>query len=311
MNSDRRIRSDWFDLRQVYDNLKNLHEYLGIDSSHLNNAREELRLSVETGLLQYKHVQLGLTVEFIETLKYDTRHFNQLEYQCIRTTLLLFVILIQRLLVFGIIPLSQPNTPPPVEDGKAQGKDIKQIMEELRRKAMTDPAFAQRNEVKSILLQFKIYQKELEEMQRLKAKVPKEKLSPLLINFQKTFTERNRKIRENYSIVMTKEHETSPTTIPPGNLKKYQLKTMAPLLIKQGEEASRLRSRFQIAQEERYNTRKIFDKALKIVENLRETFSEEEALMGRWEPAPMGAALVSKGFAKELNLCLEKLLTTV
>ncbi len=309
MDIDKRIHSDWFELRQIYDNVFTLDEYLHLENSTLKSAQEELRLSVEEGLLQYKTALLSGAQEFIEALKFDTRHFDQLENQTTKISLLLFIILIQRLFATGNTALSRQEQTESSVNEEMKEKDLKVIMEELRKMAADDPSFTQRQEVKTILLQFRIYQKELEELKKLKANIPKDKLPSLLANFQKTFSVINQKIQDNYNKIMEEEIRVEVTAPPPGDLRNYQLKEMAPLMLKQGEAASKLRSMFQFAKEERYNTRDIFSNSLKEIETLRSLFVQERGLMGRWEQKADGAILVSKGFSEEVTIRLGKLLS--
>lgn len=309
MDIDKRIHSDWFELRQVYDNVYTLDEYVRLETPLLSEAKERLRLSVEEGLLQYKFALLGDAEEFLEALKFDTRHFDQLKNQTQKISLLLFLILIQRLFVTGSTALRRQEPTESLVNEEIKEKDLKVIMAELRNMAAEDPAFTQRPEVKTILLQFRIYQKELEELKKLKTNIPKEKLPAFLANFQKTFNEINRKIQDNYNNLMEEETRVEIAPPSPGDLRKYTLKEMAPLMLKEGETAARLRSMFQFAKEERYNTRDIFSNALKVIETLKALLVQERAMMSRWEPAPEGAILVSKGFSEEMIIRLGKLIS--
>jgi hypothetical protein len=307
-DSARRIHSDWFELKEVYDNIFSLDDYLKLETSLLEEARTGLRLSVEEGVLQYKGQLLRAAREFIEALKFDTRHLDQLPRQSRQMSLLLFIILIQRLFTTGQVALSKQE---PVDNSVAEEmdeKDIKVIMEELRKMAAADPDFSQRQEVKTILLQFKIYQKELEDLNKLKTSIPREKLPGLTANFQKTFEEINRKIQDNYNQIIQEKIKAVQPPPAPGDLKQYKLNELTPILLKQGETAAKLRTLFLFAGEERFNTRELFETALTITSQLNELFRLERGLMARWEPHQGGEVLVAKRFSEELILRLGKLI---
>jgi hypothetical protein len=307
-DSARRIHSDWFELKEVYDNIFSLDDYLKLETSLLEEARTGLRLSVEEGVLQYKGQLLRAAREFIEALKFDTRHLDQLPRQSRQMSLLLFIILIQRLFTTGQVALSKQE---PVDNSVAEEmdeKDIKVIMEELRKMAAADPDFSQRQEVKTILLQFKIYQKELEDLNKLKTSIPREKLPGLTANFQKTFEEINRKIQDNYNQIIQEKIKAVQPPPAPGDLKQYKLNELTPILLKQGETAAKLRTLFLFAGEERFNTRELFETALTIPSQLNELFRLERGLMARWEPRQGGEVLVAKRFSEELILRLGKLI---
>ncbi len=307
-DSARRIHSDWYELKEVYDNIFSLDEYLKLETPLLEEAKNALRLSVEEGVLQYKGHLLRTSREFIEALKFDTRHLDQLPRQSRLMSLLLFIILIQRLFTTGQVPLSKPE---PVDNSMVQEmdeKDIKVIMEELRKMAAADPTFSQRQEVKTILLQFKIYQKELEDLNKLKATIPREKLPGLTANFKRTFEEINRKIQDNYNQIIQEKIKAVQPPPAPGDLKQYKLNELTPLLVKQGETASKLRSLFLFAGEERFNTRELFESALTITSQLEELVRWDRTQMSRWEPRPGGEVVVAKRFSEELIIRLGKLI---
>lgn len=307
-DSARRIHSDWFELKEVYDNIFSLDDYLKLNTSLLEEARNSLRLSVEEGVLQYKGQLLRAAREFIEALKFDTRHLDQLPRQSHQMSLLLFIILIQRLFTTGQVALSKPDQGSNSVAEEMDEKDIKVIMEELRKMAAADPDFSQRQEVKTILLQFKMYQKELEDLNKLKTSIPREKLPGLTANFQKTFEEINRKIQDNYNQIIQEKIKAVQPPPAPGDLRQYKLNELTPLLLKQGETAAKLRTLFLFAGEERFNTRELFETALTITSQLNELFRLERGLMARWEPREGGEVLVAKRFSEELILRLGKLI---
>jgi len=174
--------------------------------------------------------------------------------------------------------------------------------------AAEDPTFTQKQEVKNILLQFKIYQKELEEVRRLKANIPKDKLPAFLANFQKTYKEINRKVQDNYNQIIGEEIQSELPPPPPGDLRKYNLKQAEKILIQECEIMSKLRSQFLFADAERYNTRDIFESALSDMNQLKSLINKEKGLFSLWETAHDGATVVAKGFSEELILRLGRLL---
>lgn len=303
----KRIHSDWYEIRQVYDNVFDLDAYLKLDNNLLKGAQSGLRLSVEEGVIQYKIDIITQAQEFIEALKFDTRHFDDIHGKVAEVSTLLFVTLIQRLFTSGL-SLSRQAEVEPEAMNEVKEKDIKVIMEELKAMAAEDPNFIQRQEVKNILLQFKIYQKELEEVRRLKANIPKEKLPAFLANFQKIYKEINRKVQDNYNQIIGEEIQTELPPPPPGDLRKYNLKQAEKILSQEGEIISKLRSQFLFADAERYNTRDIFESALADMNLLRSIVAKEKGLYGLWEPINDGATVVAKGFSEELILRLGRLL---
>ena len=302
---ERKIHGDWFEIKEIIDEVFEIDEYLDLSGSEMKPLINELRLSVESGILEYKRSVAQKIGDFIESMNFDTKQFAQVENHALILTKLLYTILIERLFASGhLVPGKQEKEEMHLEE-KMQEKDIKAIMAELQTMVKEDPELVKRNEVKTILLQFKMYQKELAEMNKLKDNIPKEKLPAFLGNFKNTIAGLTKKIQDNYNQIMEEKAavETKPD-LPKGDLRKYNLSRLAPILLSQAEAVSKIRSRMIFAGEERYHTREAFRPIFSLLEEFRKLIRKEEEHFAAMELRE--ASLIGKSFSMEIIRRIEK-----
>jgi len=302
--------SDWFEIRENYDNVFSLDEYLDLPTPELTSLARELRLSVEEGALEYKRKMISLCQNFIESLRYDTRQFSEIGQYALSSTKLVYVILLQRLFAHGQLTPGKSEKESEELQEEFQEKDIKTIMKELQALVREEPSLTQKQEVKNILLQFKIYQKELEEMNKLRANIPKEKLPAFLTNFKNTIDGITRKVQDNYNRLLKEKSAPAATVYPRGDVRFYSLSPLGPVFQKQAETASRIRSHFLFAKNERFNTREIFQTTSGMLTELKDTLGVEEARYRQMEPGDDLRIQLIRSFTAEVIRRIEKNIST-
>lgn len=312
MELDKYVHSDWFEIREKYDNVFSLDEYMDLTVPQLEEIIQSIRLSVEEGVLEYKRMIISRILSFIESLKFDTKQFAEIGDYALLSTKLLYVILLQRLFSTGqIVPGRQEKEKDPEEmEEQYKEKDIKTIMSELSSMVKEDAALIQKQEVKNILLQFKIYQKELEEMNKLKNNIPKEKLPSFLNNFKNTIDGITKKVQDNYSRILKEKSAPAAPVFGRGDLRAHSLSGLTTVFQKQAELGSKIRSRFLFARNERYNTREIFEAATALLSELKDTIKIEESRYRTMAPSESSEILLAKSFSVELVRRIEKNIAT-
>ena len=307
---DKIVHSNWFEIREKYDNIFSIDEYFNLSVPELNDLVQSLRLSVEDGVLEFKRKTISQCLNFIESLKYDTKQFAQIGSYALASTRLLYIILIQRLFANGqLTPGKQEKDQNDLQE-EFKEKDIKTIMSELQTMVKEDQSLTQKQEVKNILLQFRIYQKELEEMNKLKNNIPKEKLPSFLQNFKNTIDGITGKVQDNYNRLLKEKSAPAAPVFSKGDVRRYALRSLSPAFQKQAETASRIRSRFLYARNERYNTREIFEASLSLFSEFRDTLNVEEALYKQLEPEDSFRVQLIRTFTNELIRRIEKNIST-
>ena len=302
---DRKIHGDWFETKEIMDDVFSLDEYFNLSSLEMTSLINDLRLAVESGILEYKRSVILKTCEFIESMNFDTKQFVLLDKTVLGFSKMLYVVLVERLFTTGHLTTGKQEKEKKELNEEMQEKDIKTIMTELQEMVKKEPALVQRSEVKNILLQFKMYQKELTEMNKLKDNIPKEKMAAFLGNFKNTIDGLTKKIQINFNQILAEKTmvDTAPSFLK-GDLRKYNISILTPLVLKQAEIISEIRSRMDFASSEKYHTRDALAPVTGLLEELKALIRKEEEHFAALELRE--AALLGKSFSTAIIKRFEK-----
>ncbi len=307
----KKIAGDWFDIRESMDNPDSLERYLGLTGALLRKTATDIRLSVEEGIVEFKRGRIIAVYNFIESFKYDSRGFDDLSGLGADMTALLFAVLMQRLIATGDIKRRQATHPEGSGEAAQQeqppsGPEIKEVIAFIGERMKKDPGFATLPEVKNILMQVKIYQKEFATFNELKANILPEKAKSFAENFRNTFANITKKIQENYTAIIAQEERDTRKAPPVGLLDRHELNQMAPLLLSQAKEISGVRSTLLFAGKERYKTRDILATVAGQRDAILSLFSQEMERYGVLEPFGNGARGLARAIGDEVVRVIEK-----
>lgn len=252
----KKIRGDWFDLKQIADEPFELEEYFSFGIKRLQAVAEELRLAVEQGITEYKTRKLSGLYAFLDSYKYDSKGFDALSHHGKAFSELLYVTMLQRLIATGVIKV-RDSRGRQGQEGAPQPK-VKEIMQDVQERLSKNPDLRKNESVKNILMQMSIYRNELTRMKELEPKIPPERKAHFLANFRNSFLEITGKIQEHYRAITSEDQKQAASEIGETDpLKRYNLKPLGKLLLNQAAEISELRSTLDFAISERYKTRDI------------------------------------------------------
>jgi len=252
---DRRISGDWIALKEKLNDPHALLDAFGITAAELRAECERLRLSVESGIVEYKRSRLAPVLSGLETARFRTLAIDEISAHERDLTLLALTVLIQRLLATGQVATSKPPEVKP--DFGVDGMQVNVILSDVNSRIKTDPALRANPAVKNILVQVQLYKRENEKMRELLPTIKREMRAAFLGNFAQTFNGITESIRRNYATLLAEEAEAEKSAHPAFSLALVPLKSMAPLLAEQAREICRMRSTLAHAREDKYKTREI------------------------------------------------------
>jgi hypothetical protein len=252
---ERRITGDWYDLREAGKDQYALIEFLGFSSQDLGRLAEELRSAVEEGLIEYKDMILRRAFITLEAVQFQSVRFEELQAREQPLKDLVFVVLLQRLLCTGVIPL------PKSKEGEGLSPDdldVSSVITEVRNRIKRDPSFQTHPAVKNIFVQVALYQKEKKKMEELLPMIQPEKMDVFRANFGATFKRIFDSIKKNYSdILIEEESRRLDRENKRDLLHRVPLKDLAPFLQNQAQSVCRICSTLTYAREDKYKTRGI------------------------------------------------------
>ncbi len=250
---DRRVSGDWIDLREAGADPYTLSTFLGVSAPRMERLAAELQAAVDVGLPEYKRTVLGPVFLGLEEMQYQSRTLEQLAAQDDPLTALVFLVMLQRMLCAGAIPLSRGRAAEAVD---TRGIGVNQIIAEVKQRIQRSPDFQKHPAVKNILMQVAIYQRERRKMAELLPAIKEEKRDTFKQNFHRTFQRVFDSIRRNYADILAEEQTRKQARRSEGELlRRLPLKELVPVLTDQARGVSRLRSTLAFAREDKYKTR--------------------------------------------------------
>jgi hypothetical protein len=252
---EKRISGDWIDIRAAASDLHQLLDLMKLSPPQIRSTVEKLRFSVEQGVIEFKRTLLSPVLSVLETARYKTLESAEIAEQERALTVLLFVVLAQRLISMETIPLARG--PEAKREFGIADMPVNVILSDMNSRIKADPAMRMRPEFKNILMQVQLYRKENQKLKELLPTIKPEMRTAFLGNFTKTFGEIIGSIRRNYVAILQAEAEADTARQAGFSLTRLPLKELGPLLMDQAKEFSRMRSILGFAKDEKYKTREI------------------------------------------------------
>lgn len=299
---EKKITGDWFDIKSLVEDIRELEEYLSLTAEDFESAAGNVRLSVEEGITEYKRKILLPIFSFAESLKYDSKGFDTLIQQADNLSPLIYIILLQRLIARGSLPLKKEEIS--LDENRQLG--IKEIIQDVNDRIKDDQSVAMHQSIKNILTQVNLYKKELEEMKKLLPNIPKEKAEAFSENFKKTFNQINSRIEDNYSAFIREEIQKHHESLKTNPLTYTDLKSLGKLYIEQAQTVSKIRSTLTFAEEEGFRTRAALVGIDKEKEILLHPFEKEMSEYEKLTASKETAVKLSKAFGSEIIYNLNK-----
>ncbi len=253
----RRISGDWIALKDRMNDFPAILEEFGARASELREEIQLLRLSVESGIVEYKRSRLAPVLSGLETARFRTLALEEIAVHERDLTLLLLTVLVQRLLALTLLPTQKPAEEKP-EFG-VEGLQVNAILSDIGSRIKADPSLRTNSAVKNILVQYKLLKKENEKMRELLPMIKNDMKPAFLGNFTKTFNGIAESIRRNYDALLQEEAAAEKPAHPAFSLALVPLKGLAPLLLEQAKELCRAKSTLAYAREDKYKTRGILE----------------------------------------------------
>jgi hypothetical protein len=269
---EKRISGDWIDLKEKSNELHSLLESLAIPAHEIRGASTRLRYCVEQGVVEFKRTFLSPVLVALETARYKSLAGDEMVAQEKNLSVLLLVILVQRLLSADLHPLSR--APEEKRDYGAHSLQVGVILADVNERIKRNPALRAHAAIKNILMQVQLYNRENQKMKELLPTIKPEMRTSFLANFTRTFEEIIGSIRRHYGAILQEEATAEKARQEGFSLSLVPLKDLAPLCASQAREVARFRSTLAHAREEKYKTReslvRLYDgrqAVLKLIEN--------------------------------------------
>jgi hypothetical protein len=311
----RRIRGDWFQIREASDDIHKLEDVFSFSLEELKRMVENVRLSVEQGITEYKTVELSAIYSYLESLQYDSRGLDALTEKARGFSFLLYAVLIQRLITNGSIKIKSSFEHE--NSGKSEGMaasrlDMKEILQEIQQRIAKKPEVRQHPAVTNIFMHVNRYKRELANMKKLAPNILPEKQQAFYANFKNTFNTITQKIQDNYNELLSEDRsEIAKEMAPTHPLKRYDLTPFEKLFFEQAKEFSLIRSTLVFAGQERYKTRDILASIVERKERVSMLVATEERKYAELTGQSNNGRSFSRAFGTEIITVLNRQITRI
>lgn len=301
----RKIKHDWYDVQEAAEDPDELEKLFSFQKSEVEEMVEDLRMSVDGGVTEYKNRSLSNLYAFMDSFQYDSRGLGDLTKVGRSLVSVLYLVLLQRLISLGTIEIQMDDQGAKV--GGSSQPELKDILRYVQEQIKAEPTLKQNPSVKIILVQIGKYRTELEKMKRLLANIPAEKKESFLRNFKKTFEEISQKVQENYRILSDSEDEEAAKDYIDGNpLRRFDYRPVGTILLNQANEFSAIRSTVFFAESERFKTREILSGILDHKERIALLINTELSTFAQLSDNQNDGKIISKAFSQELIKVLNR-----
>jgi hypothetical protein len=304
---EKRIVGDWVDIREAYKHQFSIIEYFKLERSEILSIIDKLEFASEQGIVEYKKSCLLGFYRAIEDIRYKSFGIETLTSSKTFVRHLLFATLIQRLIVLGTTPLTSHAG---IEE-KLSAKDfeITLILRDVLQRIKIDPELKKNMAIKNILVQFAIYRREKETLDKLKNS--RKNTSAFYKNFKETFDKVFASIRRHYELFLKEEAlHSSRKSI----LSSVPLTRMAPQLTNQAKLFAKINTTIDFALAEKYKVREILidildtrTDHLNAIDNEMKLYKELAKTTGEGDPESLSLS-ISKNIRTEVVAVLARYL---
>ncbi|MFP4363244.1 MAG: hypothetical protein ACLFR1_05195 [Spirochaetia bacterium] len=243
---ERKQSGDWYDIREAAKKHADFMLFIKPDAEFLNKALTNLRNAAEGGIVEAKKEALKGVFQTASDAQYRSIELSRLAPLEDTLFTLIFCIILQRMYVTGVIELKERQA----EYDKSD-YDLKSIMGDIQKRVSKNPETAKKQTVKNILVNMKLYSKELESAKSLTANLSKEKAKAVAENLKKRLAEITQTIQRNY-VEILKEDEEKPGTEKISSIPGFGNKDFARVLTEQARLFTEFRAALQWVRKERY-----------------------------------------------------------
>ena len=307
---EKRISGDWIEIREKSNDFHALLEALAPPPDQMVAAAGRLRHSVEQGIVEFKRVSLSPVLVALETARYRTLAAEDVAAQEQSLTLLLLVILLQRLLCADLLPMARPADVK--HDFGVDSLQVNAILADVNARVKGNTALRAHTAVKNILMQVQRYNQENQKMRQLLPAIKAEMRTSFLTNFTKTFNEIIGSIRRNYATILQAQLDAENPAPAGFSLSLMALKELAPLLATQAREIARIRSTLGHARDEKYKVReelvRLYDGRQAVLRTIEEEGKANRKLCQEAQQRDLEACSLSmaNGFRDEIAGILDR-----
>ncbi len=302
---EKRITSDWIEVREKLNAPVRLKAYLKLEDTKLSGLPDELRGSTLAGIVELKKRIGGSVFNFLTKLTYTTPNQTEILGAEADLRVLIYVLCLQTQFATGQIkPAKEADGPLAGANSKSR-PTVEELVAEVKARVSGNPELAKNPHVKNIFMEIQLYQKEFSQFAALSPQIPDDRAPTFFMNYKKRLDGILDNVHAHFRDIRLAEDAEMRKEFQRQEEEHFVVPELVKLLSAQAQELTKVRSSIFHALQEGYQIRNLL---LKLVER-REPFlalleEELKLLDTRQDPASSGHPAAVK-FARALAVVLE------
>lgn len=243
------VQNMWGELRENLRRPRELYSHLhaGARSEEMTalllETAKELENAIEGGVQEVKRRRLNVLYAELEEAEFSSEVFKRLDELARLASVVILLIGLQRAFLAGELELSGEGAESSDQDGScAEGKDLKEIIAEIQKFIARDPGAKAHPAIKTILILLQRYRREADTFRKLREQSTGHRLEMYTRTFTRTFKDILASIQRNYEAYLAETRGETAVEKRPSPLANLDTGKWAAVLVKEAEEASRMRA---------------------------------------------------------------------
>jgi len=239
---DKRITSDWIEIREKLLLPHKLKQYLKIEDVRLSSLPPALRLAGMEGVVEVKKRLANSVFTFLTRLSFTTPDQAQILDIEGELRVLVYFLSVEVLFAHGTL---KPAKDPEDELAGNSGSGpipIEQVIQEVKSRVAANPDLVKNANVKNIFMEIQMYQKEFGNFSQMSLAITDERAATFFMNFKKRLDGILANIQSHYRVIQMAEDEELRKEFHRQVEDQFAFPELVKLLHSQAHELSRVRS---------------------------------------------------------------------
>lgn len=276
---EKRITSEWIEIREKLSLPPKLKAYLKIDDLRLAQFPGLLKQASMEGVVEVKKKMANAIFSFLQRLSFTTPDTKEIQAVEGDLRLLVFLISIEVLYAQGQLKPSKEVEGELAGTSSRNRIPIEQVISEVKGRISANPQLATNSHVKNIFMEIQLYQKEFGNFAAMSPQIPDDRASTFFMNYKKRLDGILDNVHAHYREIQMAEDEQLRKEFQKQEEDQFVFPELVKLLQSQAHEMSRVKATIFHALQEGDQIRKILLKLVDLQKPFISLLEEELRLL--------------------------------
>lgn len=302
---EKRITSDWIEIREKMNTPVRMKAYLKLDDIKLSALSDELRSATMSGVIEFKKRLAGSVFNFLTRLTYTTPNQTEILGAEADVRVLIYLLCLETQYATGQLKPTKEADGPLAGSNPRNRPPVEEVVAEVRARVQGNPDLAKNPHVKNIFMEIQLYQKEFAQFSALSPQIPDDRAPTFFMNYKKRLDGILDNIHAHFRDIRMAEDAELRREFQRQEEEVFVVPDLVRAVSSQAQALAKVRSSIFHALQEGYQIRNLLLKLAEGKEPFLRLLEEElQVLDARQEPGTSGHPAAVK-LARAMALTLE------